>query len=54
LLEELIEECRVQDWLLSLHVEHDNPARRLYERVGLVAVAQDQVTVRMEREARAS
>jgi GNAT superfamily N-acetyltransferase len=54
LLEELVEECRIQDWLLSLHVERDNPARRLYERVGLVAVAQDEVTVRMEREARAS
>jgi ribosomal protein S18 acetylase RimI-like enzyme len=54
LVEELAEDCRLLGRLLSLHVEHHNPARRLYERAGLVAVAEDGVTVRMERDARAS
>lgn len=35
--------------VVSLHVEHDNPARRLYERLGFVEVARDERVARMER-----
>jgi len=31
-----------------LHVEHNNPARRLYDRLGFQPVSSDEVYVRME------
>jgi GNAT superfamily N-acetyltransferase len=48
LIEELVEECRLNRWLLSLHVELHNPVRRLYDRLGFVVAAQDEVNARME------
>lgn len=35
--------------VVSLHVEHDSPARRLYERLGFVEVARNERVARMER-----
>ena len=40
LLRGLIEEARASDRSLTIHVEHGNPARRLYERLGFVPVAE--------------
>ena len=37
---------------LTLTVAPGNPARRLYERLGLEAVAEDQTAVRMRRQPR--
>ena len=34
---------------VSLHVEHLNPAQRMYERLGFVEVARDERVARMER-----
>jgi ribosomal protein S18 acetylase RimI-like enzyme len=35
--------------VLTLHVEHHNRARRLYDRLGFVVAARDEVNCRMER-----
>lgn len=52
LVQLLADEADARGLLLSLHVAHGNPAQGLYERHGFTAVAQDEVTVRMERPAR--
>ncbi len=39
---------------VSLHVEHWNPARRLYDRLGFLPVKEDSVYVLLRRPARAS
>ena len=49
LLTELIEEAAGRHMTVSLHVEHWNPARRLYDRLGFVPTAQNDVYLRMER-----
>jgi GNAT superfamily N-acetyltransferase len=48
LIEGLVDEARSDGRLLSLHVEHGSPARRLYDRLGFVAAGQSEVHVRME------
>jgi ribosomal protein S18 acetylase RimI-like enzyme len=48
LIVELVEEASQDGLLLSLHVELDNPARRLYERLGFVVAAQNEVYARLE------
>ena len=40
LLRELIAEAEASGRSLTIHVEHGNPARRLYERLGFLAVAE--------------
>jgi ribosomal protein S18 acetylase RimI-like enzyme len=49
LLAELLAEADETGKTLSLHVEHRNPARRLYERLGFVTVADEGVYLRLER-----
>jgi GNAT superfamily N-acetyltransferase len=51
LLADVIAEADRDGLAVSLHVERWNPARRLYERLGFVAVAEDAVYIRMERPA---
>ena len=34
LMEEILEEGRSAGKRVTIHVEHDNPARRLYDRLG--------------------
>ena len=48
LIDDLVTEARQRRLLLSLHVEHSNPVRRLYERLGFVVAAEDAVNSRME------
>ncbi|MDT7536506.1 MAG: hypothetical protein QOI82_91 [Actinomycetota bacterium] len=48
LIEELVAEARQRGLLLSLHVEHSNPVRRLYERMGFTVAGEDAVNARME------
>jgi ribosomal protein S18 acetylase RimI-like enzyme len=50
LLQTLIEEAQASGRKLSIHVELNNPARSLYERLGLRAVGEHGVYVLMERE----
>jgi ribosomal protein S18 acetylase RimI-like enzyme len=40
LCEALLDEARAQGRIVSLHVEDDNPAKRLYERLGFAEVAE--------------
>jgi ribosomal protein S18 acetylase RimI-like enzyme len=49
ILGELAAEADAAQRRLSIHVEHTNPARRLYERLGFVAVETGEVYVLMER-----
>jgi ribosomal protein S18 acetylase RimI-like enzyme len=51
LLTELIAEAGAAGKTVSVHVEHRNPARRLYERLGFVTVADQGMYVRLERRA---
>lgn len=49
LLTALLAEADEAGKTVSLHVEHRNPARRLYERLGFVTVADDGMYLRLER-----
>jgi predicted GNAT family acetyltransferase len=49
ILGELAAEADAAQRGLSIHVECTNPARRLYERLGFVAVETGEVYVLMER-----
>jgi ribosomal protein S18 acetylase RimI-like enzyme len=49
LLETLIEEADTSGRKLSIHVEMENPARRLYERLGFAPAGEHGVYVLMER-----
>ena len=48
LLLDLIAEAQRRRLLLSLHVAHDNPAYRLYTRLGFVPTGQDEVYALLE------
>lgn len=50
LLRDLFAAADREGRVVSLHVEIRNPARRLYERLGFVDVARDEVHARMERQ----
>jgi ribosomal protein S18 acetylase RimI-like enzyme len=50
LLHSLMAQADAAQLCLSLQVASDNPARRLYERLGFVALAEDGVYVPMRRE----
>jgi ribosomal protein S18 acetylase RimI-like enzyme len=49
LLDRLIAEADAVGKLLSIHVERQNPAMRLYERLGFRPVAEEGVYLRLER-----
>jgi ribosomal protein S18 acetylase RimI-like enzyme len=49
LLQDLVDEADRRGLTLTLHVEHQTPVRRLYDRLGFVVTAQDDVNARMER-----
>jgi ribosomal protein S18 acetylase RimI-like enzyme len=49
LIEALIEEAEASGRKLSIHVEMENPARRLYERLGFEPAGEHGVYVLMER-----
>jgi ribosomal protein S18 acetylase RimI-like enzyme len=49
LVRELIEQCDQQKLPLRLQVLRTNPALRLYERLGFLRTAEDQVYIQMER-----
>ena len=49
LLEGLIAESEESDRKLSIHVESNNPARSLYERLGFAPVGENGVYLLMER-----
>jgi ribosomal protein S18 acetylase RimI-like enzyme len=49
LIRELIEQCDQQKLPLRLQVLRTNPALRLYERLGFMRTAEDQVYIQMER-----
>jgi ribosomal protein S18 acetylase RimI-like enzyme len=49
LIADLVAEADQRGLLLSLHVEHHNPVRRLYDRLGFVVAGSDEVNARMER-----
>jgi ribosomal protein S18 acetylase RimI-like enzyme len=46
---QLIEDAEKNGWEISLHVEHNNPARRLYDRIGFVPVRNEGVYLFMTR-----
>jgi ribosomal protein S18 acetylase RimI-like enzyme len=48
LLGEILARAAGSRRVVTLHVEHNNPARRLYDRVGFRAVADEGVYLRME------
>jgi ribosomal protein S18 acetylase RimI-like enzyme len=48
LLEELIQEARSSGRSLSIHVEQQNPARSLYDRLGFVPVGEHGIYVLMQ------
>jgi ribosomal protein S18 acetylase RimI-like enzyme len=50
ILSDIIEQARQQDKFVSIHVEKNNPALRLYQRLGFVAVADTGVYWRMHRQ----
>lgn len=49
LIRDLLEEGDRTGKMVSIHVEHENPARRLYDRLGFVPAGEAGVYVRMER-----
>ena len=49
LLRDLIARADAEGRRLVLHVARDNPAQRLYERLGLNVTAEDALNLRMER-----
>ncbi|MDQ1713083.1 MAG: hypothetical protein QOE45_2533 [Frankiaceae bacterium] len=49
LIDDVLAEGDRRGMTVVLHVEHWNPARRLYDRRGFVVVAEDGVYARMER-----
>ena len=48
LVEELFDEARASGRSVSIHVEEDNPARRLYDRLGFEPIGQTGIHVLME------
>ena len=48
-LESLIEESQAAGLPITLHVAHDNPARRLYERLGFEEVSRTETDAAMKR-----
>jgi ribosomal protein S18 acetylase RimI-like enzyme len=54
LVQRVLEEARSAGKPITLHVEADNPARRLYERLGFRVVGSEGVYLRMCRDADAS
>lgn len=48
LIEWLQKEAREAGLLLRLTVKHDNPAKRLYDRLGFVIVLEDQINAQMQ------
>jgi ribosomal protein S18 acetylase RimI-like enzyme len=48
LLAELVAEAAASGRKVSIHVEHENPARRLYERLGFVVVEDKGIYLLME------
>jgi ribosomal protein S18 acetylase RimI-like enzyme len=46
---QLIAETEPKAWKISLHVEHHNPARHLYDRLGFIPVRNEGVYLYMER-----
>jgi ribosomal protein S18 acetylase RimI-like enzyme len=52
LMADVIEEADQRGVMVSLHVEHWNPARALYERLGFTPAGADDVYLRMERPVR--
>ena len=54
ILSDVIAEAGAAAAKVSIHVEHVNPARRLYDRLGFVAVAEEGPYIRMERPAQVS
>jgi ribosomal protein S18 acetylase RimI-like enzyme len=54
LLRELIEEAEASGRAVSIHVELDNPARSLYDRLGFLPVREEGLHVLMERPPAAS
>lgn len=49
LLAPVLAEAEARGAVVSIHVEHANPARRLYERLGFAAAADEGIYLRMER-----
>lgn len=49
LLADLVAEADQRGMTVSLHVEHWNPAKRLYDRLGFVAAGENEIYLRMER-----
>jgi len=49
LIRELIRQCGEGKVPLRLQVLRNNPARRLYERLGFVQTGEDQMYIQMER-----
>ena len=49
LIGRLIEECATRSHTLRLHVRRDNPAIRLYRRLGFTETAADEMYLQMER-----
>jgi ribosomal protein S18 acetylase RimI-like enzyme len=49
LMQDLIDEADAAGKAVSIHVEKNNPARRLYERLGFVAAGEQGVYDRLER-----
>ncbi len=50
LIRQLIEQCNEQKLPLRLQVLRSNPALRLYERLGFIRTAEDQIYIQMERQ----
>lgn len=48
LLEEVLEEARANGVAVRIHVERENPARRLYDRLGFVPVGETGIYLLME------
>ncbi|HEV7886791.1 MAG TPA: GNAT family N-acetyltransferase [Acidimicrobiales bacterium] len=49
IINDLVAEAEARGLVLSLHVEHWNPVKRLYERLGFVVAGQNEVYALMER-----
>jgi ribosomal protein S18 acetylase RimI-like enzyme len=49
LIDDLLAEADRRGMTVTLHVEHWNPAKRLYDRLGFAVMAEDGVYARLER-----